>query len=217
MNIHDCFQRRLRFYFNHWKVQKVDHHAKVMKQGKVFIIRSYRAYLMNYFNRWREQRSKKNRKKRIMVIEDEEQKKDDINFDINETTERIKQSEVRSYQKGKKQYKKVLEKLYLLNVQLRFKQWAAQVKYFNKKQSVTEKVVVKKIKRRLLRQAFDRYLKKSKQIRKETNDDDKQKFVSETVRYNAMKRMFKNIRLFSKNHKMAKKFLKLTMKRFDHN
>lgn len=108
-------------------------------------------------------------------------------------------------------YKKVIYFMYLRILKTRFDQWNYQTKILSKLVNSLEYVFITKMKRRMLRLAFKKYRLKVKASRIDSHNQTRGYFYHHVVSYKAVKRMFKAIKTFARNHKVAKTFLKRTM------
>jgi hypothetical protein len=68
-----------------------------------------------------------------------------------------------------------------------------------------EKVVIKKLERRILKGWWKRYITQIKLAKKLSHDEVKSEDYANIISYNAKKRMFKSFKTFVHNHKICKR------------
>lgn len=152
--IRDCFNKQMSQYFLHWHHLCVAHRAKVLGNLKVKMYTVYRGYLGTAFKEWTKYKARKKRSKKIVVVDQFEAEKAELQNEINVVTQKLQTDRVRSTAKGQTRFKKALQRVYLKILKSRFHQWHLSLTNLDDKASTIDYNIVTKMRRRVLRLAF---------------------------------------------------------------
>lgn len=148
-----------------------DHKQTLFKKIKIQVIKSYQNKLRDAFDKLKTKGAKKTKKKKKMMVMSVESENTTMEAEIQQTKDHVKQAEVRSNNKGFAKYKRMIKKAYINELKLQFNKWKGKVNKENKQNATFNKIVIDKWKKRLYREAFDKFkLKTDKLKRKERLD-----------------------------------------------
>ena len=97
---------------------------------------------------------------------------------------------MRSGNKGKAKFKKMLRKAYLAELRYRLGQWKARVDKQNNTGQKVEKTIIKKMKMRFVRQAFDRLKAGAKRLKQMERHEDRCGQIQEKLKNRLLRKVF---------------------------
>ena len=134
--------------------------------------------------------AKKRKKKKMVMNEEMSGQNQAIEDEIAEIREKEAAEQVRSGNKGKAKFKKMLRKAYLAELRYRLNQWKVRVDKQNSTGNKVEKTIIKKMKMRFVRQAFDRLKAGSKRLKQMERHEDRCGQIQEKLKNRLLRKVF---------------------------
>lgn len=67
--IRDCINKRIAEYLHHWRFYANNHHARVIANMRVLMVKTTRLNLFNYFNFWKMSNSRSMKKRKFLLMD----------------------------------------------------------------------------------------------------------------------------------------------------
>jgi len=166
------FKKLLKQYWTHWRKEVKEFKPLLNDKVKQLLIKAYKAKVREAWTKMNVQGAKKRKKKKMVMNEEMSGQNQAVEDEIAQIKEKVATEEVRNKNKGKGRFKKMLLKAYKAELKYRLHQWKARVDTHSNTGGKVEKTIIKKMKNRFLRQAFDRLKAGSKRVKQmERNED----------------------------------------------
>lgn len=153
------------------------------------IIKQYVLLMRSYFTSWKKKSFDKVRSKKMQIVQDlQQQALDRTNESILEEKKIKAKMEANSTAK-RKMVDKTFRKLYLRRQQYALNVWRDKVNLFNGKETEIS-LVIKKMRNRFLRQAFDKYLHFFRKSIQHSKNEKRADYIRETLRLKQCRKMY---------------------------
>ena len=81
--IRDCINRRISEAFIKWRNEAIVHRERILRNAKVLMVRATSIWLKNYFEFWKQSKGRQKKKKKMMIFDETEQEKFELQNEIN--------------------------------------------------------------------------------------------------------------------------------------
>ena len=110
--------------------------------------------------------------------------------ELRATREKVKTEEVRSVNKGKAKFKRLLLKAYKAELKHRLNQWKIRVDNQNYAGDKLQKQLLLRMKNRIIKQAFDRFISGAKRLRQMDRNQDRSSYLREKLEQKRIRKVF---------------------------
>ena len=149
--------RFIHSYFAHWRNTTRFFKIALNEKVKSLIIKAYKNRVADAFESWKKKCAKKKRKKRKMMTESIESQNDAMQEEIKKVSDDVVAKEVRSVKKGNLKFKKMYKKVIDDELRWALRRWKRMLDTKKETAKKLEATVLIKMKKRLYREAFDKY------------------------------------------------------------